>query len=302
MSARQCPCCDGTTWREVRAHSSLRYLRCRPCGFETQLRADATAAEVFLAQQASYYGADAATIETAHPRLDKEVLATRLRVLHEFLPAGASVLEVGPGGGLLAQALQDEGRVVTLVEQSAVLAGRLRDRGFRVYEGEFETLALGRRRWNAFCSFHVIEHVPDVRLHLRAARDLVLPGGWAFIATPSADSWEHRLPGLSPNFDGAHLSIFSPLSLNRCLTQAGWEPVLTLTPEYATPWLRVVTKLVRRARGEHESTTAGKYASQGGGAMGAAINAFALISQPCRMMQSWFGKGNEVFVVARARA
>jgi SAM-dependent methyltransferase len=302
MSRPACPCCGGASWRLVSAQSDLRYGRCRGCGFNTQLHEDATASEVFLAQQASYYGADAPTLGFAHPRLQAEMLTARLTMLGRFLEPGAAVLEVGPGSGEVARALQARSHAVTLVEQSPPLARRLRNQGFDVREGAFEGLALETQRWGAFCSFHVIEHVPDVLRHLATARQLVAAGGWAFIATPSADSWEHRLPaGLSPNFDAAHLSVFSRASLLRCLEQTGWEPVRTVTPEYSMPWLRVATKVLRRLRGEHEAATAGRYANRAGGMTGAAITAFSVLSRPWRTAQSWCGRGNELFVVARAR-
>jgi 2-polyprenyl-3-methyl-5-hydroxy-6-metoxy-1,4-benzoquinol methylase len=302
MSPGACPCCRAASWCLVLAQADLRYGRCVRCGFNTQLHDDATASEVFLAQQASYYGGEAHTLGTAHPRLQAEVLAVRLSVLSRFLEPEVSVLEVGPGSGQLARALQAQKRAVTLVEQSAPVAQRLRDQGFDVREGAFEGLDLGTQRWGAFCSFHVIEHVPDFLRHLATARQFVAAGGWAFIATPSADSWEHRLPtGLSPNFDAAHLSVFSRASLLLCLEQTGWQPVQTVTPEYSTAWLRVATKVVRRLRGEHEAATAGKYASHAGRVTGAAVAAFSVLSQPWRMAQSWCGKGNELFIVARAR-
>jgi SAM-dependent methyltransferase len=151
-----------------------------------------------------------------------------------------------------------------------------------------------------FCSFHVIEHVLDPRAHLELAIKYVKPGGLAFIATPNANSWEQRLfPRLSPNFDSAHLRVFSQKSLRILAQDVGWSVVYEKTPEYSSSWLRVFSKILRKFRGEDEEATAGKYLLNQSFSRKMLLYFIMLFSYPFRILQSLFNGGNEIFTVLK---
>jgi SAM-dependent methyltransferase len=154
-----------------------------------------------------------------------------------------------------------------------------------------------------FCSFHVIEHVTDPRAHLSEAARVVRPAGLAFVATPNASSWEQKLfRRLSPNFDSAHLRVFSAQSLQRLADETGWSVLYDETPEYTSGWLRVVSKAFRKLRGEDEEATAGKYASQMSPHKRWIIGAMRGLSWPLRTVQSRLQGGNEILVVLQRNA
>jgi hypothetical protein len=169
-----------------------------------------------------------------------------------------------------------------------------------VINDEFEKTSIGSSVADAFCSFHVIEHVAQPIEHLAKAFEVVRAGGYAFVATPNSQAWEQRLPGrFSPNYDSAHLRIFSPISLRKVCESAGWTVAKVFTPEYTSGWLRVASKLIRHARGEDEEETAGKYYGDNSWL----FRGFALfartITSPVRLIQSICGAGNELFFVLK---
>ncbi|MBF0392328.1 MAG: bifunctional 2-polyprenyl-6-hydroxyphenol methylase/3-demethylubiquinol 3-O-methyltransferase UbiG [Alphaproteobacteria bacterium] len=99
---------------------------------------------------------------------------------------GLSLLDIGCGGGLLAEPLAQLGFAVTGID-----AG---DRNVAVARIHAESQGLGidyqvampedlDRQWDVVLAMEVIEHVPDVDAFLSAASARVRPGGLLFAAT-----------------------------------------------------------------------------------------------------------------------
>lgn len=301
INKKSCPACDESHWERILIKCDLSYFRCKNCKHEIQAIDQSDRETWFRSQQTKYYGDNSTTLDCPYPSLEKEILRQRTKVTQRFMSTNSSIIEVGPGAGKFGESLIKRGHSLTFVEESITVAEILERTGGKVFVGEFEKLSLETGGWDSFCSFHVIEHVPDILEHLRAGRRAVKHGGVAFIATPSADSLEHRLPfGLSPNYDYAHLSVFSIESLKLCLKKCGWKPVYLSTPEYSISWFRVMTKLLRRMRKEHEGATAGKYANTGSNYIKVLAKIISLVGCPPRTVQSTLKLGNEIFLVAIA--
>jgi SAM-dependent methyltransferase len=251
--------------------------------------------------QLTYFGDDSILLQPEPSVFDKEILAQRQLITRRFLPPKGSVLEVGPGSGFFAKWLQERGHDVTLVEYSPSLAEALSQRlGIKVVIGSLESCKVPEAEAVAFFSFHVVEHVTDPVKHLAAGLRAVRPGSYGFIATPNAKSYQQRLSRrLSPNFDSAHLRVFSPESLQECCLAAGWQIIDVETPEFTLDWMRVASKLMRKLRRENESSTAGKYAVVGFSRYSWIVRFFALLTLPLRFLQCRVKGGNEVFIVVR---
>jgi 2-polyprenyl-3-methyl-5-hydroxy-6-metoxy-1,4-benzoquinol methylase len=259
---------------------------------------------MFASSQGKYFGEPTLLINASGGPMEEEVMAKRRTVFGRFVIAPSSVLEAGPGAGSFLRWAIGQGHRVTAIEESPALAGSLRPlTGVRILVGSFEDSALPDSSQDVFCSFHVIEHVPDPRAHLTKAARVVRPGGLAFIATPNATSWQQRLlPTFSPNFDSAHLRVFSLHSLCGLAEEAGWRVVWQETPEYTLGWLRVLSKALRKFRGEDEEATAGKYGAGSSRKMRAVLAALGKLSSPLRAAQSRLRGGNEILVVLRREA
>jgi SAM-dependent methyltransferase len=75
--------------------------------------------------------------------------------------------------------------------------------------------------------FHVLEHVPDPRAYLVAARDLLAPDGRLVVQVPNAASWQFRL--LGRRWSGVdvprHLYDFRDRDVGRLLEECGMAVV-----------------------------------------------------------------------------
>lgn len=301
MTSLACPSCGKSRLQLVTPRQGLSYNCCRHCGHCTLVETAEHIDEAFEHAQEKYYGESSILLLNEPTIFESETLDQRGLALGRNLNAGSNVIEVGPGAGHIMGWLLSHNHSIVAVEHSPVLAKQLEERyKTRVLTGEFEVLDLSDSSFDAFCSFHVIEHVRNPLAHLTKAVSLVRPGGIAFVATPNSKSWEQILfESMSPNFDSAHIFVFSPISLGKLATDAGWEVVSIDTPEYSSNWIRVVTKMVRRCRREDEESTAGKYSVASSPFSRLLFNAIRFCSAPFRFIQSRMGYGNEIFMVLR---
>ena len=102
------------------------------------------------------------------------------------------------------------------------------------YRGFFPDLAPSLEdRYDAVSMFHYLEHTPDVRRELRAARTMLKPGGFLVIEVPDPECPTARflgrfwLPWLQPQ----HLNLMSMSVLERVLREIGFEPALSQRAE-----------------------------------------------------------------------
>jgi 2-polyprenyl-6-hydroxyphenyl methylase/3-demethylubiquinone-9 3-methyltransferase len=104
--------------------------------------------------------------------------------------AGARVLDVGCGGGLLAEALADAGAQVTAIDlaPSMIEVARLHalERGMAIdYRavGAEALVAAGTGPFDVVTCMEMLEHVPDPAAMLATFGALVRPGGDLFVST-----------------------------------------------------------------------------------------------------------------------
>jgi 2-polyprenyl-6-hydroxyphenyl methylase/3-demethylubiquinone-9 3-methyltransferase len=103
--------------------------------------------------------------------------------------AGLRLLDVGCGGGILAEPLARLGAEVTGIDAARETVKAARNhaelQGLRIdYRAAgVEDLAAGAERFDAVLAMEIVEHVSDVDGFLAACGDLVRPGGLAFVAT-----------------------------------------------------------------------------------------------------------------------
>lgn len=104
--------------------------------------------------------------------------------------AGATVVDVGCGGGLLAESLAHAGARVTAIDLAPTMidvarlhaAGAGLDIDYRLQSVE----ALAAEREGSFdvvTCMEMLEHVPDPSAVVAACARLVKPGGWVFFST-----------------------------------------------------------------------------------------------------------------------
>ena len=138
--------------------------------------------------------------ELAHRWWDPE---SEFRPLHQINPlrlgwissqaplSGQQVLDVGCGGGILAEAMARQGAEVLGIDlaskslkvaQLHALESGLANVAYR--EVAVETLAAERpASFDVVTCMEMLEHVPDPASVVKACSDLVKPGGWVFFST-----------------------------------------------------------------------------------------------------------------------
>jgi len=112
---------------------------------------------------------------------------TVMALLDGRLARGASVLEVGCGGGLLAAMLTDTGYQTVAADISPQAARFARERGARsalVFDAE-ETWPFAPNSFDAVFMLDVLEHLDDDRPPLMEARRVLRPGGVAMVSVPA---------------------------------------------------------------------------------------------------------------------
>ncbi len=112
------------------------------------------------------------------------------RDLSELKPlTGLRLLDIGCGGGLIAEPLARLGAEVTAIDagEDAIAAARLHaeksDLAIDYRQTSAEQMALEAERFDAVLTLEVVEHVADLADFLEASAELVQPGGAFFAAT-----------------------------------------------------------------------------------------------------------------------
>ena len=186
--------------------------------------------------------------ELAHRWWDPE---SEFRPLHQINPLrlewidalasllGKQVVDVGCGGGILAEAMARKGAQVLGIDLAgkslkvaqlhALEAGA---EGVRYREVSAETLAEEQPgHFDAVTCMEMLEHVPDPAAVVSACARLVKPGGWVFFSTLNRNpkSFLFAIVGaeyvlrLLPRGTHEYARLIKPAELTRWARQAGLE-------------------------------------------------------------------------------
>lgn len=163
----------------------------------------------------------------------------RLAYVRERAPlSGARALDVGCGGGLLAEALAREGAVVTGIDLGTevleVARMHLHESGLSVDYRETSAEALAAAEpgsYDVVTCMEVLEHVPDPAAMLAACATLLKPRGRLFASTLNRTAKSFALAivgaeyvlGLLPRGTHDYAKFLRPSELARMLRSAGLE-------------------------------------------------------------------------------
>jgi 2-polyprenyl-6-hydroxyphenyl methylase / 3-demethylubiquinone-9 3-methyltransferase len=129
--------------------------------------------------------------------------SSEFRPLHEINPlrlkwlqklcgglAGKTAVDIGCGGGILAEAMAHEGALVRGVDlaDKPLQVARLHalESGTRLDYEKISAEDIALRNPDAFdvvTCMEMLEHVPDPESTIKACSELVKPGGWVFMST-----------------------------------------------------------------------------------------------------------------------
>jgi 2-polyprenyl-6-hydroxyphenyl methylase/3-demethylubiquinone-9 3-methyltransferase len=173
----------------------------------------------------------------------------RLEWIQGLAPlAGQRALDVGCGGGILADAMARKGASVLGVDLStkALKVAQLHALEAQTPNVTYREVAAEALAAEAPGSFDVVtcmemlEHVPDPASVVRACATLVKPGGWVFFSTLNRNpkSWLFAIVGaeyvlnLLPKGTHEYRKFIRPSELARDCPEAGLEVLHTRGMEY----------------------------------------------------------------------
>ncbi|WP_343736628.1 class I SAM-dependent methyltransferase [Acidovorax sp.] len=171
--------------------------------------------------------------ERYHYAFDPEGDELAARLIRR-LPERGTVLELGPGPGVMTKVMIDKGYQVTVVEIDPGSAEIVRSMGAETIIANLEELdwlePLWGRRFDAVLACDVLEHLRHPERVLEALRQCLEPQGRLIISVPNI-AYGGVIAGLvqgvfdySPTglLDHSHLRFFTRRSLERLLWQTGW--------------------------------------------------------------------------------
>jgi SAM-dependent methyltransferase len=152
----------------------------------------------------------------------KVLLAERRRALLGRRPG--RVLDVGCGNGDFLFSLKERGWEVQGVEFSAEAAELARAKSVTVHRGELASAAFPTGFFDVVTLWHVAEHLPAPLTEFAEVRRVLRNDGLLVLEVPNSDCLTRRLCGAQwRQLDvPRHLQHFTPATLERALTQAGF--------------------------------------------------------------------------------
>ncbi len=160
---------------------------------------------------------------------------------------GKRVLDVGCGGGILAEAMTSRGADVTGIDLGdkglKVAQIHLLESGLSVEYRHVSAEELAQEqpgRYDIVTCMEMLEHVPDPAITVRACAELVRPGGWCVFATinRTAKAYLFAIIGaeyvlqLLPKGTHDYSKLIRPSELARDCRSAGLETQSTIGMSY----------------------------------------------------------------------
>jgi 2-polyprenyl-3-methyl-5-hydroxy-6-metoxy-1,4-benzoquinol methylase len=137
------------------------------------------------------------------------------------------LLDFGCGGGKFLRRMHALGWDVAGIDFSETSVRAVREAGLRAIQGTLPHPELSPGSFDVVTMRHALEHVPDPPAVLRAARELLVPGGRLVIQVPNYDAWEVAYFGdAAVGLDlPRHFTHFTPPTLADMLERAGFRPI-----------------------------------------------------------------------------
>ena len=179
---------------EYGVEGEYQYRQCSQCG-GVQLFPFPEIHDLIKAYDIDYHGyvdsGNKGFLYTTLFRLKDKPLLNKLR---QYLPEGASVLDVGRGTGELLLGLQKMGASeVEGIDFNERALSMLAKKGIKGFKGTFEDFKKEKGYYDLIIMNNYLEHTTNPLAELEKAKTLLKKGGHLYGETPGFDSYERRI-------------------------------------------------------------------------------------------------------------
>lgn len=183
----------------------------------------------------------------------------KVKKIKDLTPEHATIIDVGPGNGEFLELIRRHGKKgwdLWGVDFSSEAVTNLKQLGFKAIESRFEEIEWQSEPPDLISMNQVIEHLEDPASAIEKAYNMLAPGGYIFIETPSTDSWDYNL--FKNRYWGGwhiprHWVLYDEKSLEYLLNSKGFDVVETnyfLSPNF---WLQSMHHLIEEKLGWNKS-------------------------------------------------
>lgn len=148
-------------------------------------------------------------------------ILSRLDKIH---PEKGILFDVGAATGILLNLARQRGWRIAGVEPSGWAVRVAKEKyGIDLYEGDFESVQLGKTQYTTVTLIDFIEHISHPFEALAKAWAILAPGGTVCLVTPDINSLAARVAGAKWwHFRPGHLAYFTKQSIGKLLERAGF--------------------------------------------------------------------------------
>ena len=224
MEEVNCPICGDSGGGPLHIEGSFQIVRCCSCQF-IFLNPRPTGDSLYRFYQ-HYLPEEKNSIES-WKKMMRPIFHRAAHLLQQYSEAGR-LLDVGTGFGFFLAEMKKRGWEVTGVEISQKAMDYARNVfGLDIHPGPLEKATFPDHYFNTVTGFYVIEHLPDPMDFLRECRRILRPGGLLLLRYPHTTPIKNLLKffGIKNRLYDlpAHLSDFSPQTIEQSLKRAGFE-------------------------------------------------------------------------------
>jgi 2-polyprenyl-3-methyl-5-hydroxy-6-metoxy-1,4-benzoquinol methylase len=234
LKARACPTCgSGDAAPELRK-DHMQIVRCRACDlvYVAPTFDESHYREVYASEEYQEIVRDLGI--KSHEYRVQRFGTERVGLMDRHLRVDGRApryLDVGCSTGFVVEAARDAGWAATGIDlnPSAIEFGRSRGLDLRV--AALDDAGLEAGSFDAVSLFDVLEHLIDPNAIVRAASDLLAPGGILFLYVPNYDSASRLLMGANAHFiwPTHHLNYYTPTTIRDLMLRHRLAPEMVLT-------------------------------------------------------------------------
>ena len=229
----RCPVCDSRDYEHEFEKRGIPLVKCMNCELRFHTRIPADPNDIYEAADYVVYTKDTEGEFEEHFNYRRERFGReRVKLLEEHCGSlsDKKLLDVGCGNGYFLSVAKEECRRCIGSEFSTQLRELAQERaGVEVYSETLEEFPEGD--FDIITAFDVIEHIPTPVPFMKAAVNLLIPGGIIILYTPNFDSFNVRIMReYSSIVDGTeHVILFNHTSLIKLGEMVGLEALHTET-------------------------------------------------------------------------